>query len=211
MFMFYTDHAIDVTDIDKPFKPYLATFWTYALLDNPKMASLSWKWMDIVSDRGWILKDDTITSMPIFDNGREMNINDGVNFLLIDFELLNVRDIYNRKYKKVQGLFAEVISFINCYVMLAGLLIYFFIKNDYYQKFINNVFTLPKDEIEEKQILNSAQSKIILGKLRDPPNCKSILTTRTAREINKFQIDNSNISLKDIETYSQNLIKNFSP
>jgi hypothetical protein len=56
-----------------------------------------------------------------------MNINDGVNFLLIDFELLNTRDIYNRKYKKVQGLFAEVISFINCYVMLAGLIIYFFI------------------------------------------------------------------------------------
>jgi hypothetical protein len=36
------------------------------------MASLSWKWKDIISDRGWILRDDTITSLPVIDNGREV-------------------------------------------------------------------------------------------------------------------------------------------
>jgi hypothetical protein len=36
------------------------------------MASLSWKWIDIISDQGWILKDETTTSMAVFDNGREV-------------------------------------------------------------------------------------------------------------------------------------------
>jgi hypothetical protein len=45
-----------MTDLENPFKPYMATFWTYALLDYPKQVSVNWKWVDVVSDNGIMLK-----------------------------------------------------------------------------------------------------------------------------------------------------------
>lgn len=148
----FLDHYLDARDFKEPFKPLLNSDILQMSSQNARTDDYYMKIYDMETDIGWVMEQEYVTtsfikessSTLIFDKNREF-------FWDLRVSVSNLRETYNRKYIKLQGIFAvaggflKVVLIIVCVVnnYLTGLVFYDDILQ---QSFKNYKLTLMKSK-----------------------------------------------------------------
>jgi len=147
------------------------------------------KKIEYFTDKGLILEDFEITSysqllkITEFSDNKISNIENTNKYLnpLFNFKIKSnkIKDIYYRKYYKIQNLIAELGGLMKSFFIIAYILNYFNNNAKYYEKMIDELFDV--DDLYKYYQYYNSKNKIIFKKYRD-----SILL-RNTKNIDNFK------------------------
>lgn len=160
--LYFTDHTIDQTDYKNPKKIQPKEVFTNFVLNSQKEIDIFLRNNYIETDDGVIFESKHVENIISFDSSKEFDFKTkNPDFLMIYFKVKQMDFFYNREYRKVQDLLAQIGGFINCFWIIAFLLNYLYSNLFMISHIITDVFTvtIPR-EVQNKAFIPLKTEKL---------------------------------------------------
>ena len=142
--MYYIDKTVNPGSLKQPFKEYPTDFFTSISNSVRKNTFFHFKRVNIVSDTGFLLEKKESFEGVIVKNYIEQYVffKNPKNIFNLEIRFDNIITVYNRKYKKVQDVLAQVggifkVNNLKIYIYCS--LFFFEIYFDYFKTLISNL------------------------------------------------------------------------
>jgi len=179
-FALYTmDYLIDPQNFENPGQPVGKDYFTPLSIGIERYTNRYIATTTIQTDDGFLFStSENVQSYPTYDMDQESLLLDNTNQgMLMDFifRKYHTEFVYNRGYKKLQDVLAEIGGFTQILYLIFFTFSYPFISKKYYEKIINLIYNFEEDD----ETLMS--SKKIEEKSLKTPLSKQFVSTRTKR------------------------------
>ena len=179
-FAFYSiDNLFDLRDYNQPAKAIGRDYFTETSYTLKKLITRYLKTNQILSDDGWITESNTQQEFFSFDYDKEsFEILENFDYLIqFSIRKSNYESIWNRKYKKISNVLAEMNGFLNIIFLGLFFLSNPFIKKEYYEFLTNNIYNFELDEEEIQKLKDrKKKKKITMDKGEKIKTLKTMLT-----------------------------------
>jgi hypothetical protein len=116
----YLDYYLDVRDFNQPFKPLLNSDILQMSSQNARTDDYIMKIYDMETDTGIVLEEESTISSFIKESSSTLVFDKNSEFFWdLRISISNLREIYSRKYIKLQGIFAVAGGFIKIIIIIA--------------------------------------------------------------------------------------------
>lgn len=154
-YAFYTmDYLIDPEEYENPGKPIGIDFFSPVSIGMIRYTNRYIATTEIKSDDSFLFSSPHVShTYPTFAQDKEtLVIDDTDSGLLVDFLIRKHHNIwtYNRAYKKIQGVLAEIGGFIHILYLILWVISYPIVSKKYYEKIINLIYNFEHDEKREE-------------------------------------------------------------
>ena len=191
-FAFYTmDYLIDPQNFEKPGQPIGKDYYTPISVGLTRNTNRYIATTKVISDDGFLLSSKNSQSYPTYNADKETLLLDSKNEgLLMDFYLRKFHNnlIYDRSYKKIADVLAEIGGFIHILYLIFLVLSYPFISKRYFEKIINSIYNFEFDGIEPKKL----ETKTLTITPINPLSQNKSLVVKSKKDFQKK--DNSQVS-----------------
>lgn len=153
---FYTiDNFIKTRDYKNPFERGLIEKFYYVSKNFQVSITEYIRHLEVLSDDGLLFTTNkTISSFKI-DNIIDYNLNErqSESFVSFSIQLNNVKEMYYRKYSKIQDLAAQVGGIFKTLLIICSWITQLYSEHSYFEHLINNFFQIDFDD-KPKQTIN---------------------------------------------------------
>jgi hypothetical protein len=200
--IYSVDNYVDTKNYASPLYKTLSALYFGASLYSNSIASLLFQNIDFISDVGLIMKDQQIISGYKRDEFR-LEKDQGGNtspFATLVIELYPNKQIYNRKYYKIQDIAAQIGGIFNGLSIMANLVLFLYNNNTFNYFVVEQLFFHDENQerkstekINEKRINNTTNNETLF-------KINNFTTTEQFRKQDKkmfklkpfFQVKNKN-------------------
>jgi hypothetical protein len=168
--IYVTDTIFDPTNYTHPENHIVRNYYTSLSKNFFKLYELYFKNIDYVTDSGFLLEDKESKRYLMLDRPNEIfDFRDTDNFFSFLLRTSNNRDIYTRKYVKVQDILANMGGLIKGIMIAIQILFFLFQRTNYYFFLIEKLYTsygtpgVSREAAVALQLPNISNSKIDAG------------------------------------------------
>ena len=219
-FAFYTmDYLIDPTNFNKPGQPVGKDYFSPISIGMTRNNNRYIAPSKVNSDDGFLFTAKNNYIYPSYKEDKETLLIDTSNQgFIMDFVLRDHHDemIYERRYKKIQNVLAEIGGLIQILYLIFLAITYPFISKLYFEKIINSIFNFENSHFNKTNIRKVASkrlddySKTIFSLKDDHKYSPSILNSNYISDMSSLRfknIEKKNFDHKNNEDLIKYLIK----
>lgn len=154
--LYSTDNIVDLRDFEHPAKKVTRDYYIPTAYGLTKQITRSISSSQVSSDEGWIVNDVRDLSYAMFYGDSESFLlydqNSNQQKTLVDYAIKksNYQKIYQRSYKKIQNVFAEMGGFLNICFLFFYVLIMPYVTSSYFEAMTNKLFNFQIDDGSKK-------------------------------------------------------------
>jgi len=204
----HIDTIFEPKNFKNPRKYFRRNYYTTMSNSYFKELNFYFKNIEYNTDQGFLMEDIKSEKYMQSDNIKELydfrSVVSG-DILQCNFRLSNQKDVYNRKYSKIQDVIAQVGGLVKAILIITNLLYFNFSNVSYYFYLKETIFELDNPEHEENN--NFASSKVIIIKNNLDKSIASI--SNSMNQLNKPQKLSSVLSEKKLQTKDHGCWKKF--
>jgi hypothetical protein len=167
----FIDTLFDPSKFETPYKYSRKNFFTTFSKKYYKEWTFYFNNVDYYTDAGLLMEDKDLSNYLIFEKTYELlDLREEDNFLNIAIRLSNTRNVYNRKYMKLQDFLAQMGGLVNGLDIILKLILTSYGLNNYFRSMINCLFILSEDKPKQKTANLSSNfqmltpDKLIIGR-----------------------------------------------
>ncbi len=203
--LYSVDNIFDLMDYEKPAKQIGRDYFTQTTYNLKKIVTNYLKTNWIFNDDGWISKTISKKEYFSFDSILEsFEILEKLDHI-IEFEIRKsyYETYWNRKYKKIQNVLAEMTGFLQIIFLALYLLSKPFVNKEYFETLTNSIynFELDEEELKLNQIKKKKKKKTPMNKEERLKKFQNIINdTEKKSPVNNNQEDlekSKKISMKE--------------
>ena len=159
--LYYIDNFVETTSYEEPFKKGIREVFYYISNDYTFYLTNYIQHLQIVSDDGLLFITKKVKDTFIVDNMRDLtNYQKTQYFASYTIQFNNIKQLYYRKYYKLQDLAAQVGGVFKTLMIIGIVLTKLFEEHEYYQHLINNFFDIRTDDEENNNAIIQLSKKI---------------------------------------------------
>jgi hypothetical protein len=137
----FINTIFDPLNFNQPAKYIKNNFYTVLSKKYYKQVDIYFKNIDYNTDKGFLFEDITKeTYLQLQETNELIDFREANIFFATVFRLSTIKDIYNRKYTKIQDVVAQVGGLIKGVVLIISLFYNLYAETDYYYQLANNLF-----------------------------------------------------------------------
>ena len=141
--VYFYDYTIDPNDYKKPINTQPKEVFTNFVLNSQKQIDIFLENNYIHTEDGVIFPSNHVEKITNFDDSQEFNLmTENSDFFMIYFKIKQENSYYERSYRKLQDLLAQIGGFINCFWIIAIMVNYFYSNLFIISEVILNIFTI---------------------------------------------------------------------
>ena len=220
--LYSTDNIVDLREFENPGKKITRDYYVPTAYGLTKIITRWITTAHVSSDDGWIVNDERNLDYEMFYSDSEsFNLyvqNKNQTKILVDYVIrkTNYEKIYQRSYKKVQNVFAEMGGFLNICFLFFYVLAMPYVTSSYFDMMANKLYNFQIDDSKklEKASQNNTKKletmKSIFNEIKSENNgiCKQHLPRKDYFQEQAFQPKESPIQISLWEKIKNLLTRN---